>query len=316
MHTFSIILVLKDRTEYTKRLMDSWNKDKFPFHILIADGGNDQNIEECLTNFSNFPNLDYTYIRFPYDKTLRDFYEKMAHVTTLLNTSTTALMDNDDFISVDGINKCMSILEDSKYSSARGMMADTDGNNMYTEFPDSISGNSAMDRIEDQTKHFHGNYHNIIRTNHLQAAWHLIKIASPNNFRIVEQLSGYLHTVWGDSYRGDFPWMFHQHGTARTKVDGDDFTAHFPAQDVWINSDYWPSEFNKMTEAVGAAIAYQDNIDVDKAMEFFRNIYPLKLPHLKELLNRRINDAHSLGYDYNKIQNMFSIMEKYNIPRR
>ena len=216
MHTFSIILVLKDRTEYTKRLMDSWNKDKFPFHILIADGGNDQNIEECLTNFSNFPSLDYTYIRFPYDKTLRDFYEKMAHVTTLLNTSTTALMDNDDFISVDGINKCMSILEDSKYSSARGMMADIDGNNMYTEFPDSISGNSAMDRIEDQTKHFHGNYHNIIRTNHLQAAWHLIKIASPNNFRIVEQLSGYLHTVWGDSYRGDFPWMFHQHGTAPT----------------------------------------------------------------------------------------------------
>ena len=316
-NTFSIILVLKDRSHYTKRLMERWNNDiRFPFHILIADGGKDKEIEEYLKTFSNFPNLDYTYFRFPYDKTLSDFYAKMCNIIDSVTTSTTLLMDNDDFISVAGINKCVDILEDSNYTSARGMMADLQGNNMYVEFPNSIVGDSALERIADQTKHFHSNWHNVIRTSHLQAAWNLIKIASPTNFRIVDQLTGFLHSVWGNSYRGDFPWMFHEHGTERVSSEGQPLNTHFPAQDDWITSDYWLSEFNGMTEAVGSAIAYHDNIDIEEAMSFFRNIYPLKLPHLKDLLNDRINEAHSLGYDYNKIQNMFTIMEKYNIPRR
>ena len=37
-----------------------------------------------------------------------------------IDTDTTMLMDNDDFIEVDGINRCVEILKDNSYCSARG----------------------------------------------------------------------------------------------------------------------------------------------------------------------------------------------------
>ena len=42
---FSILLVLKDRPQYTKRFMNSLVADLFPFKVLIADGGTDTAIQ-------------------------------------------------------------------------------------------------------------------------------------------------------------------------------------------------------------------------------------------------------------------------------
>ena len=51
---FSILLVLKNRSNYTVRLMHKWNLEKFPHKIWIADGGNDSHIEALLLNKENF----------------------------------------------------------------------------------------------------------------------------------------------------------------------------------------------------------------------------------------------------------------------
>ena len=75
---FSILLVLKDRSHYTVRLMNKWNAEKFPYKIWIADGGQDHRIESALLNKQNFKNLEYEYIRYPFDSTFEDFYKKMA----------------------------------------------------------------------------------------------------------------------------------------------------------------------------------------------------------------------------------------------
>ena len=72
MDTFSVLLVLKDRVDHTQRIMNKLDSEKFPYEILIADGGSDLAIEEELSDKSNFPNLNYTYLRYPFDKQLRD----------------------------------------------------------------------------------------------------------------------------------------------------------------------------------------------------------------------------------------------------
>ena len=51
---FSILLVLKDRSHYTMRLMNKWNAEKFPYKIWIADGGQDHRVELALVNKQNF----------------------------------------------------------------------------------------------------------------------------------------------------------------------------------------------------------------------------------------------------------------------
>ena len=312
MNTFSVLMPLKDRVSYTRRIMNKWNSEKFPYEIIIADGGQDLDIEEELSDKSNFENLNYTYIKYPFDMELSDFYAKMADAATKIKTSTVMMMDNDDFIEVEGIKKCIEILEDTSYCSARGLMQDMAGNIMYKEYPDSIIGDTAADRIIEQTKHFHGNWHNIARTNHIQAMWKIIKIANPANFRIIEQATSYLNTVWGNSYRGDFPWMHHEY-SQRIRMKSGDLGAHFPSQEQWINADYWLEEFNKLTEIVGATISYHDKTPINKALKTFRDCYHFKLPHLKDLLNNRINQAYELGYDYNRIDQMFKIMQECKI---
>ena len=312
MPTFSVLLVLKNRSQHTHRLMNIWEQEKFPYKILIADGGNDKDLEQTLADKSNFPNVNYEYIKYPFDDSLKQFYAKMSDAVMRIDTDTVSVMDNDDNISIQGIEKCLEILKDDSYSSARGLMSDTTGRNMYKQFPDSIIEETAAERMISQTKRFHGNWHNITRTNHIQAEWRSIEVVSPNNFRIVEQITGYLNTIWGNGYRGNFEWMSHG-SSERITTDSGNLQSHFPPQENWIMSDYWLEEFNKLTEVVGTAIAYKDGIDIDDAIDLFKNTYPLKLPALKDLLNKRICEAHELGYDSDRILRMYSIMEECSV---
>jgi len=323
-NNFTILLILKDRTSYTERLMGYWNHINFPYPIIIADGGKNLKIQNVLQNKQNFSNLNYEYIRYPYDQTLDDFYEKMASVTQKIDTPVVAAMDNDDFMFSEGIAKCLNVLkENNNYSSARGAINRinishdvfghvTVGKNMYTKYPDSIVEQTAADRVIEQTKHFHSNWHNLTRSNHFKAAWKMINVVKPQNMRFVEQLLSYLHSLWGDGFRSDFPWILHQQGQ-RVEVNGKSLATHFPDQEVWINSDFWLEEFNKMTEVIGVAISECDGIPIEESLDIFAKTYPLKLPHLKDLLQNRIQKAIKLGYNIERIEKLFKVVKQFNI---
>ena len=68
-----------------------------------------------------------------------------------------------------------------------------------------------------------------------------------------------------------------------------------------------------MTEAVGAVISHVDKIPIDEALNEFTSAYPLKLPHLKEPLEEKINQAKSLGYNKERISVMSEIISSYSI---
>tara|TARA_R110000824_G_scaffold253324_1_gene442218 strand:- start:405 stop:842 length:438 start_codon:yes stop_codon:yes gene_type:complete len=142
----------------------------------------------------------------------------------------------------------------------------------------------------------------------------MINAVKPQNFRFTEQLSGYLNIVWGNSYRGDFPWLIH-YNEERIKTENGSLQDHFPDQSTWINSDYWLDEFNKMTEAVGVAIAHHDGISIGDAMDKFLESYPYKLPNLNKLLKKRILEAKELGYNEKRIDKLFSIVKECDVTK-
>ena len=323
-NNFSILLVLKDRPHYTLRLLDYLNLLSFPYKILIADGGMDLEVQKTLEEKSNFPNLNYEYLRHPYDETLDCFHEKMASAVKKIDTPTVSVMDNDDFMLSEGIAKCLKILKNNdNYSSARGAILGINishdvfghssvGTNMYTKYPNSIISGSAKGRMIEQTRRFHGNWHNITRSNHIKASWGMINIVKPQNMRFTEQMTGYLNVLWGDGYRSDFSWLLHQHGQ-RIVIEGASLDSHYPEQKAWINSVFWPAEFNKMTEVIGVSIAEHDDISIEDALDIFTKTYPLKLPDLKDLLEIRIKESVKLGYNLERIDNLFKEIRKYNI---
>ena len=323
-NNFTIFLVLKDRPAYTLRFMQYMNLLSYPFKIIIADGGRNEQIQNILEEKKNFSNLDYDYLRYPYDETLDDFHKKMADSVEKISTPLASAMDNDDFFFLEGIAKCISFLKENKeYSSARGAVNGVSisqdvfgdlgiGDNMYSKFLEDVVGATAAERVLDQSSRFHGNWHNVVRSNHLKASWNMINVVQPQNMRFTEQITGYLNALWGNSHRGDFPWLLHQHGQ-RIEIEGVSLDSHYPDQERWINSDYWPEEFNKMTEVVGVAISVYDNLPIEQAMQSFRLAYVNKLPKIKDLLESRINEAYQIGYNTKRINKLLQVVEKYNI---
>src|SRR5579872_3815123 len=105
----TIVLVLKDRAPFTWRWMEYYNKVGLPFKVLIADGGKDPSVEK-LKDTSLFPNIDYEYIRYPYDKDIPAFLNKLHAVMSLVKTEYTLLTDNDDFFFTEGLLKATDFL--------------------------------------------------------------------------------------------------------------------------------------------------------------------------------------------------------------
>jgi glycosyltransferase domain-containing protein len=325
---FTILLVLKDRPSYTMRFMNYMNHlyqesnpSNYPFKIVIADGGSDLNIQKTLENKSNFPNLEYQYLRYKYDETLDDFHEKMASAVDHITTPVASVLDNDDFILLEGVYNSLNFLKNNHdYSSSRGAVTIMNilagrlrlGSNIYSIFKDPIVSSSAAGRMIEQTKAFHGNWHNLTRTRHLKASWKMINVAKPQNMRFTEQMTGYLNIIWGHGHRDVYPWLLRQDGE-RIKTKEGTLADHFPPQEVWIKSDFWQEEFNKMTEVVGVAISAYDNIPVEEAMDKFSKTYPHKVPDHFQLLQDRIKGCQKLGYNEQRIERMFDILRKHEV---
>ncbi len=308
----TIFVPLKDRVKYTLRFLEYMAHVKCPYKIILADGGKDKKIQDLLESKEHFQNLDYDYLRYPYDENVDLFYEKMHSGLSKIDTPYTMIMDNDDFVHMDGLNECLKTLEEGGWSSSRGRIDDMLGKNIYTLYPDSVKGETCADRILDQTNRFHGNWHNVTQTKFLKACWSMINIVKPTNFRVTEQITGYLSICWGNGHRGDFPWLVRDDGE-RIDTDSGSLQNHFPPQDVWLNAEYWPQEFNKMVDIIGSCISYHDDIDLEDARNLFYNNYWCKLPDLKDLVNRRVEEAKKLGYCKDRVSKVLKVCSEYDL---
>lgn len=120
----TIILPLKDKPEFTRRWMRFMDDQSCPYQILIADGGADHGIEAELRESGNYPNLNYEYIRYPFDSEFKYFFKKLCNVCSKVDTDYILFADNDDFYDINYFNKYISFLDQRKdYVGIRGKTA-------------------------------------------------------------------------------------------------------------------------------------------------------------------------------------------------
>jgi glycosyltransferase domain-containing protein len=108
----TLLITLKDRFEFTKRICEYFSKARYPFHIIFADGSLENDTEEFFENLKN-PGFSYEYIRYPKDKTYSDFYKKCASAIKKVKTPYVMLADNDDFPIADGQLKALDFLKNN-----------------------------------------------------------------------------------------------------------------------------------------------------------------------------------------------------------
>ncbi len=164
-----------------------------PYKILIADGGEvDSEIEFHLRNTKNYPNLNYEYIRYPYDASIDDFYAKLRNVISLVDTDYILQADNDDFYLLDRIPELLNFLDDNlDYVAARGYLVNFEvydkagtskgvvtGSSYSTStiLAPSIDADDKFTRIDDLCNgmadyDYYSNWYSITRTSVLQKIW-------------------------------------------------------------------------------------------------------------------------------------------------
>jgi glycosyltransferase domain-containing protein len=117
----TIILTLKDRSEYTRRWLRYMNDLECPYKILVGDGGTDVDIQAHLEAKNEYPNLDYEYCRFPPDASFADFYNKLLALSGMVTTPYVLLADNDDFYKISLFDSFMKFLDArQEYVGIRG----------------------------------------------------------------------------------------------------------------------------------------------------------------------------------------------------
>ena len=93
----SIIIPIKDRSEFTYRILSYLSQIKFPYQIYICDGSlNKSDNLKIIEVFKSKLNLSY--LDFPYDKNYKFFLKKIYQTLKLVKSKHVMLLPNDDFI--------------------------------------------------------------------------------------------------------------------------------------------------------------------------------------------------------------------------
>lgn len=109
----TIILLLKERKDFTQRFLLFFSKLPQEYKLLIADGSK----KELSKNYFQpliKNNVDFKYCKFPYDKNLKTFINKIYKSLLIVETEYVMLFDNDDFPVKSALDRCIIALDNRK----------------------------------------------------------------------------------------------------------------------------------------------------------------------------------------------------------
>lgn len=162
----SLIIPIKDRNEFTFRILCYLDQIKFPYKIFISDGSLKKKETKKITYLFKF-NLKIEYLNFPYDKDFKSFLIKMYETLKKVKSKHVILLPNDDFINLEFLKK---ISKENKDNTISGLNLDFRINNFFKyindfgrvkflkiinkEYDKNLSHNNNIKRIE-YIRNFH-----------------------------------------------------------------------------------------------------------------------------------------------------------------
>jgi glycosyltransferase domain-containing protein len=121
---YTLLLTLRDRTQYTKSFFDHLNQINFPEKIFVADGSSDAGRVLVQKIIKNYPNLNIEYYDFGFDSTYEQYYKKLKTSVSLIKSPYLLFIDNDDYVDVEGCIEACGIMRNDPSIVACGRVAD------------------------------------------------------------------------------------------------------------------------------------------------------------------------------------------------
>ena len=288
----TVLLTLKDRAAFTFRWMSYANRIALPFKVLIADGGADESVARILSDKGRFPDVEYEYLRYPYDSSYADYYAKAADALARVRTPFVVLADNDDFFVAEGLKESVDFLSGHhEYSACGGQCAsfwvapsaDDPSSVVYgtrVEWKLSSSARSELAesarlRIHNQSLGANDVFYLVHRSGELAQQFRLVRDFNPSDLFLVEQLISNLTAVAGKIKELDTLYIARQMNSP-----GSSGGAHQREYGGWFARmllPTWSQDFTRFVEISAAALAKADDMPIDEARQCVIRSYRLSV---------------------------------------
>lgn len=290
--SLTILLSLKDRAPLTFRWMRYAECIHLPFQVLIADGGKDERVPELLASHKNFPNVNYEYARYPFDQSYLEYYSKMADALSRIDTPFVAMVDNDEFLTVEGLERGAEFLQyHPDYSSCRGAMMRVSVTEEAVRFRKyqaqihSITDENATRRVQSHFSSYGPTFYDVHRTQQLRVFFQALRELNPRDIYLAELITSFLAVAAGKVRREpDYLFAVRQDTPGESSAEahrqrwGDLFDRMF--------LESWSSDFAKFVNVIAGAIAGKDGISLEAAQNQVKQGYRVyAAPHLIDCLS-------------------------------
>lgn len=300
----TILLTLKDRALFTIRWMNYANTIAFPFKVLIADGGCDESVPTMLSDKSRYPNVNFEYIRYPYDKSYSDYYAKIVDALRSVRTPFVAMADNDDFLIVDTLKEAVKFLsinpdyvscggegahfwvEPSPLNESERLLYSKNINWKCTSHAGSVANDTARERIRSYSLRFSDvTYYDVKRIEDTRKQFELVHDLNLNDMFLVEILIEFLTAIAGKMKRLKRMYIARQYNQPSSSggIHSEKFGDWFGRMLL----DSWSDDFTKFLNSVSGCLVAADGISVDEAKDCIISSYRMRVapPLLSNILD-------------------------------
>ena len=304
----TILIPLWGRFEETLRILKHMSSINMPFKILLADGG-ELNPNQYLQLW-DYPNLNLQYHSFGRDNNIHDFMVKMNKACSMIDTPLTIMVDNDDFLSLDGLINGIKFLNDNPdYSSFRGDVHCVRSRKSIYDQP-SATDEVPINRLKFPTEGMNSGWHDIVRTYTLKKFFNIMDKSNTNDLQLVFSVNRYWHTLFGLSHKvNNIPFYYHIYGNSL--VWGKNL---YSTTRTWMTDKNFMDSMSLNISMVSSLLRKQNGEDLSQIKDKVTNII---LTHLKELNNydediTELKD-NILKNSYNYDDLVLSILDKPDI---
>jgi glycosyltransferase domain-containing protein len=251
----TILLTLKGRPRHTLRWFAHAERTRLPFPVLVADGGEDPEIERLLSDPASFPNVNYRYLRY-HDRELKDFWFKLADASARIETPYAMMSDNDDFLLPSAIQAAVDFLDQHPdYVAAGGPQVSFSLEPLAGRDDDGVAGtirsfglqasadcfgeDHGLARLAAFWRHRTTFYYDVIRTPAFQAGYADTKALDFRHFDVWENFLYASLLLKGKVKRLAAPGYLRQLGTSQAHAAGKG----------WLQNLFhhgWMADFEKM----------------------------------------------------------------------
>lgn len=282
----TIMIPTMNRSDFLIRLLNYYADTGYKHWISIGDSSNSEDVEKTKNAIKYIGSkLKIIYNEFP---GLNDA-ECMQQIVKTVSTPYVVFVADDDFLVPNGLEKCISFLENNQdYNSAHGIAnkfnLESDAPygkfvNSYNYILPSIEAETASQRILD----YLNNYSVALFCVHRIESWKdMYSDITPRHFA-AEMLPCCLSVIHGKVKQLDCFYLMRQDHIKRFEQ---------PDKKKWMNSPDWDVSYNYFIDRLAKELSLQDGITLKKSRNIIEKAFKLYLDSwTKSMIYARIGKA-------------------------